>query len=74
MAKIATTDVVTNANSLVESASNGPITASCLPTGSHSSFAQSDIQNWAVSGVYGAVETQYTDRFDPDFYINGGTP
>ena len=74
MAKVPTSDVVTNANSSYEEIYNGLVTGSCMPNGVRAEYSPSLDGLLFGSGVYGEMETQYTDRFSPDFYINGGTP
>ena len=75
MARIPTTDVVTNANVNVETCTSGRGSVAFGRTFvDYTPSPLSDRTQVLASGDIVALETKYTDRFEPEYYIVGGTP
>lgn len=80
MAIVSTTDVVQNVVSSRETARNGSIVCSCLPTTVSFTLdtnTDSNFVSFDTSMTYSALETLYTSRFDDIAYYNavdGGSP
>jgi hypothetical protein len=80
MAIVSTTDVVQNADSTREVATNSSVVCSCFPTGESftvNTNTDSNFVNFDTSMTYAALQTKYTGRFDDIAYYNavdGGSP